>query len=202
MLEQVSLVAHAPALIDDPLQVLTDPAGWVASWLWGAIFGKDAVAQPNWPADLFARAFFFTGLDPGDCSGGTGGGNCSSFSIWSALQTTGYLVLAAALMFRMLRDMFDPGKRPLAKWLVFDVVARAAFAVAAINVSYVVLAALMHSSIVVGGALFDSIMSVTTGSAADEAGLQRGDVIMSINREPVKNLKGYNGIISRLGKGE
>ena len=46
------------------------------------------------------------------------------------------------------------------------------------------------------------VMSVEQGSAADEAGLQRGDVIMSINREPVKNLKGYNGIISKLGKGE
>ncbi len=93
MVEHLPLVAHAPALVDDPLQVITDPAGWVASWLWPAIFGKDQVAQPTWPGDLFARAFFFTGIDVNECSGG---GNCSTFTIWSALQTTGYLVLAAA----------------------------------------------------------------------------------------------------------
>lgn len=173
MLEQLPLVAHAPALIDDPLQVLSDPAGWVASWLWGAIFGKDTVAQPTWPADLLARAFFFTGLDPGDCTGGGVGGNCSSFNIWSALQTTGYLVLAMSLLFRMLRDVFDGGKRPLAKWLVFDVIVRAAFGVAAINLSYLVLSMLMKSSLTLGGALFDTIMSVTTGGAPGEAGLRQ-----------------------------
>ena len=46
------------------------------------------------------------------------------------------------------------------------------------------------------------VMSVDPGSAADEAGLQRGDVIMSINREPVKNVKTYNQIVSKLGKSE
>jgi hypothetical protein len=178
------VVHHAPALVDDPLQVITDPAGWVAGWLWAAIFGKDQVAQPTWASDLFARAFFFTGLDVQECSGG---GRCSSFTIWSALQTTGYLVLAMALMFRMLRNMTDPGKRPVAKWLVFDVVVRGAFGIAAINVSFAALAMLLHSSIVIGGTLFDTIMSVTTGSGGGEAGLRQAltGVLSPVNLPPI-----------------
>jgi hypothetical protein len=173
LVEHLPLVASAPLLIDDPLQVITDPASWVAGWLWPAIFGQDAVGQPDWVGGLFARAFFFTGLDASQCTAGSGGGNCSSFSIWSALQTTGYLVLAMALMFRMVRNMLDPDKRDgVAKWLVFDVIVRGALGVAAINVSYAVLAMLMHSSIVVGGALFQDIMSVTTGGGGGEAGLR------------------------------
>ena len=186
MVEHLPLVAHhAPALVDDPLQVITDPAGWVASWLWAAIFGKDQVAQPTWAADLFARAFFFTGLDASDCSGG--GGRCSSFSIWSALQTTGYLVLAMSLLFRMIRNMVDEDSRPVAQWLLFDVIIRGAFGIAAINVSYAVLAMLMHSSIVIGGAVFDTIMSVTTGSAGGEAGLRQAltGVLSPVNLPPI-----------------
>jgi hypothetical protein len=171
VLEHLPLVAHAPALIDDPLQVLSDPAGWVASWLWGGIFGKEAVAQPTWPADLFARAFFFVGLNPAACGGGSGG-NCSSFNIWSALQTTGYLVLATSLLFRMLRNMFE-SKDGLPKWLVFDVIVRAAFGVAAINLSYITLVTLMQGSINVAGGLFDTIMSITTGGASGEEGLRQ-----------------------------
>lgn len=174
MVEHLSLASalaagHAPMLVDDPLQVITDPAGWVASWLWAALFGKDATAQPTWVADLFARVFFFTGLDVSNCQGGSGG-NCSSFNIWSALQTTGYLVLAMALMLRMVR-MMAPGGPGMARSLVWVIIIRAALGVAAINLSYVTLSALMHSSIVIGGALFDNIMSVTTAGASGEAGL-------------------------------
>lgn len=171
MVEHLPLLAHAP-LLDDPLQVISDPAGWLASWLWPALFGKDQVAQPNWVGDLFARAFFFTGLDASNCNGGSGG-NCSSFNIWTALQTTGYLVLAMSLMFRMLSNGVDPKKGAnLSQHLLVDVIVRGALGVAAINVSYAVLAMLMHSSIVVGGALFDNIMAVTTGGAGGEAGLR------------------------------
>ena len=46
------------------------------------------------------------------------------------------------------------------------------------------------------------VVTVDSGSAADEAGLARGDVIMSINRKPVKNVKTYNGELRKLGKGE
>jgi hypothetical protein len=171
-LVSAALAAHAP-LLDDPLQVITDPAAWVASWLWPAIFGKDNVAQPDWVGGLFSRAFFFTGLDAAQCTG-PGGGNCSSFSIWSALQTTGYLVLAMAMMLRLVRNIIDPKKQAgLAKWLVADILIRGSVGIAAINVSYVALAMLMHSSIVVGGALFDNIMSVTTAGATGEAGLRQ-----------------------------
>ncbi len=174
MLEHLPLVTqvavHAP-LLDDPLQVITDPAGWVGSWLWAAIFGKDAVGQPDWIASLFARAFFFTGLDASQCTA-PGGGNCSSFSVWSALQTTGYLVLAMAMMLRLVRTMLDPGSRVnVARYLLRDTLLRGAIGVAAINVSYVALSTLMHSAIVVGGAVFDTVMSVTTASAGGEAGL-------------------------------
>lgn len=186
MLEHLTLVTHAPVLVDDPLQVITDPAGWVASWLWPAIFGKDQVAQPTWAGDLFANAFFFTGLDPSRCTGGGGGGNCTSFSIWSALQTTGYLVLAMALMFRMLRIMAD-GRPAAAKVLLFDIIVRAALGVAAINLSFIVLSMLMASSIRVGGALFDTVMSVTTNSAGGEAGLRQAlaGIISPVNLPPI-----------------
>jgi serine protease Do len=46
------------------------------------------------------------------------------------------------------------------------------------------------------------VMSVEQGSAADEAGLTRGDVIMSVNRKPVKNAKEYDAAVRKLGKGE
>src|SRR5215472_6041934 len=165
------LAAHAP-LLDDPLQVLTDPAGWVQGWLWAAIFGKDQVAQQGWLGDLFSRAFYFTGLDAGTCSA-PGGGTCSTFSIWSALQTSGYLVLAMALMFRLFKVLFDPAKQVgIGQWLVSDVVIRGSLGVAAINVSYAVLAMLMHSSIVVGDALFENIMSVTMANFAGQTGLK------------------------------
>jgi hypothetical protein len=171
LLEHLPLVVHAP-LLDDPLQVITDPAGWVASWLWPAIFGKDAVGQPDWIAGLFSRAFFFTGLDASQCTG-PGGGTCSSFSIWSALQTTGYLVLAMALMLRLVRMVVNPDWRPFgAKWFLHSVILRGAVGVAAINVSYALLAMLMHSSIVVGGAVFQTVMSVATQNAGGEAGLR------------------------------
>jgi hypothetical protein len=164
----LDLVVHAP-LLDDPLQVLTDPAGWVASWLWPAIFGKDAVGTPDWAATLFSHAFFFTGLDASQCTG-PGPGTCSSFSIWSALQTTGYLVLAMAMMLRMVKMFFE--HRVDGGWgLLLEVPIRGVLGVAAINVSYAALALLMHSSIVVGGTVFDTIMSVTTSGASGEAGL-------------------------------
>jgi len=179
------LAAHAPFL-DDPLQVISDPVGWIQGWLWPAIFGKDTVAQQNWVGTLFSEAFHFTGLEASPGCDSPGGGGCSAFSIWSVLQTTGYLVLAMALMFRMLRNMVDPGKRPVAKWLVFDVIVRGAFSVLAINVSYPVLAMLMRSSIVVGNALFDSIMSVTTAQFAGQSGMAAGvAAIMSPANLPI-----------------
>jgi hypothetical protein len=170
LLDQLPLAVHAP-LLDDPLQVITDPAGWVASWLWPAIFGKDAVGTPDWAASLFSHAFFFTGLDASQCTG-PGGGTCSSFSIWSALQTTGYLVLAMAMMLRMIKTVLE--RRADGGWgLLLEIPIRGVLGVAAINLSYVTLAMLMHSSIVVGGTVFDTIMSVTTANAAGEAGLRQ-----------------------------
>lgn len=46
------------------------------------------------------------------------------------------------------------------------------------------------------------VITVEQGSAADEAGLARGDVILSINKKPVKNTKNYNSIVSKLKKEE
>jgi hypothetical protein len=171
LLDQLPLALHAP-LLDDPLQVITDPAGWVASWLWPAIFGKDAVGSPDWAASLFSHAFFFTGLDASQCTG-PGGGTCSSFSIWSALQTTGYLVLAMAMMLRMIKTVLERRTDGAGWGLLLEIPIRGVLGVAAINVSYVALAMLMHSSIVVGGTVFDTIMSVTTANAAGEAGLRQ-----------------------------
>ena len=175
------MVDHLPLaapLLDDPLQVITDPAGWVQGWLWAAIFGRDQVQDQSWVGVLFSRAFYFTGLDAADCDGGAGG-SCSYLAIWSALQTTGYLVLAMALMLRLLRVLFDARRQTgVAQWLVTDVLIRGSLGVAAINVSYATLAMLMHSSIVLGAALFDSIMSVTLSGFAGPQGLQNAITLL------------------------
>ncbi|HET6370864.1 MAG TPA: DegQ family serine endoprotease [Nitrospiria bacterium] len=44
------------------------------------------------------------------------------------------------------------------------------------------------------------IEQVEPGSTAEEAGLQRGDVIVEVNRTPVKNTKDYNREVSKLKK--
>jgi len=46
------------------------------------------------------------------------------------------------------------------------------------------------------------ISAVKPGSAADEAGLRSGDVVVEINRQPVKNLADYNREIARNEKGK
>lgn len=46
------------------------------------------------------------------------------------------------------------------------------------------------------------ITSVRPGSPADDAGLQRGDVITQINRCPVRSLSDYNGEIAKAEKGK
>jgi len=46
------------------------------------------------------------------------------------------------------------------------------------------------------------VITVEQGSAADEAGLARGDVILSINKKSVKNTKNYNAVVTKLKKEE
>ncbi len=46
------------------------------------------------------------------------------------------------------------------------------------------------------------ITAVERGSAADDAGLRRGDVILEINRESIRNLSEYRHAIGGLKKGE
>jgi len=49
------------------------------------------------------------------------------------------------------------------------------------------------------GVVVDSVQS---GSPAEDAGVRSGDVIVSINRKPLKNVKEYGGAVSKLKKGE
>jgi serine protease Do len=44
------------------------------------------------------------------------------------------------------------------------------------------------------------ITNVAGGSAAAEAGLQRGDVIQEVNRHPVRNLSDFNNAVNQSGK--
>jgi serine protease Do len=44
------------------------------------------------------------------------------------------------------------------------------------------------------------VSEVPDGSLASEAGLQRGDVIEQVNREPVNSVSGYQRLIEKLGK--
>jgi serine protease Do len=46
------------------------------------------------------------------------------------------------------------------------------------------------------------ITSVKPGSPAEEAGLQRGDVIAEINRQPVRNRADYERALEKTEKGK
>jgi serine protease Do len=46
------------------------------------------------------------------------------------------------------------------------------------------------------------ITKVEPGSAAEEAGLQRGDLIMEVNRKPVNNIEEYEKVLSKIDKSE
>jgi S1-C subfamily serine protease len=46
------------------------------------------------------------------------------------------------------------------------------------------------------------ITTVERGSPADDAGLRRGDVILEVDREAVRNLAEYRHAIAGLKKGE
>ena len=46
------------------------------------------------------------------------------------------------------------------------------------------------------------ITSIKPGSPADEAGLQRGDVIAEINRQPVRNRSDYDRAVEKTEKGK
>jgi len=46
------------------------------------------------------------------------------------------------------------------------------------------------------------VSDVAAGSPADDAGVRPGDVIVEINRKPVRNVEDYRKLSGRLGKGE
>jgi serine protease Do len=46
------------------------------------------------------------------------------------------------------------------------------------------------------------VMSVDSGSAADEAGLSRGDVIVTVNNKAVRDAREYDQVVSKLKKDE
>jgi serine protease Do len=46
------------------------------------------------------------------------------------------------------------------------------------------------------------VSAVEQGSSADDAGLRRGDVILEVNREPVKDLASYRKALKAAGKGK
>jgi serine protease Do len=46
------------------------------------------------------------------------------------------------------------------------------------------------------------VSAVEPGSSADDAGLRRGDVILEVNREPVKDLASYRKALTAAGKGK
>jgi serine protease Do len=46
------------------------------------------------------------------------------------------------------------------------------------------------------------VSSVLPGSAASEAGFRRGDIIIEINKEQIKNVEQYNNLLDKIGKGK
>ena len=45
------------------------------------------------------------------------------------------------------------------------------------------------------------VTDVEPGSAADEAGIRRGDVIMEVDRKPIRNLDEYKKSVAAIRKG-
>jgi serine protease Do len=45
------------------------------------------------------------------------------------------------------------------------------------------------------------VSAVEPGSAADEAGIRRGDVLMEIDRRPIRNLEEYRKSVAAIKKG-
>jgi serine protease Do len=46
------------------------------------------------------------------------------------------------------------------------------------------------------------VAAVQPGGSADDAGVERGDVIIEINRSPVRTVSDYNDALARTGKGK
>jgi serine protease Do len=44
------------------------------------------------------------------------------------------------------------------------------------------------------------IVQVRSGSAAEEAGLKEGDLVLELNRRPVANLRSYESAVSHVAK--
>jgi hypothetical protein len=187
ILDLAALTAHAP-LLDDPLQIVHDPTAWIAGWLGRAVAGNQAVDHPGWLSDLFANAFTYTGFDaPASCTGG--GGNCTYYAIWHDLQASGYVVLGMALLFRLFKVVSDQRRQVgLPQFLVTDVLIRGSLAAFAINVSYIALAQLMHSSIAIGDGLFEDIMSIGWGTFSGPDGMHRASAALFSNIPPIPTL--------------
>ena len=45
------------------------------------------------------------------------------------------------------------------------------------------------------------VLDVAKGSAADEAGIEPGDIIKEVNRRPVRKLDEYRASVAKAGKG-
>ena len=46
------------------------------------------------------------------------------------------------------------------------------------------------------------VSAVESGSAADEAGIRRGDVILEVNRQAVEDAEGYKSALKKVEKGK
>jgi len=46
------------------------------------------------------------------------------------------------------------------------------------------------------------VTAVESGSAADEAGIRRGDVILEVNRQAVEDADAYKGALKKVEKGK
>jgi serine protease Do len=46
------------------------------------------------------------------------------------------------------------------------------------------------------------VSGVEPGSSADDAGLRRGDVIIEVNRQPVKDVRGYRKAMAGIAEGK
>jgi hypothetical protein len=184
-----ALLAHAPALAtsNDPLQIIRDPVGWVQSWLWAAVFGKEQTDTTTWVGGMFSGVFYFTGLDaPLACEQTQSTtGACAFFGIWRATAVASGIILTLALLLRMCMVLFD-GRRQVrvAQWLFADVVIRGMVTLVAVQVSYFVLAFAMRGSIAIGAQLFE----LTTGTSGQEALSAQVNDLLKLHSAPLTQL--------------
>lgn len=161
----------APYLDIDPLQIVSNPVGWFLGWAIPAVFG-----HAHNPLDNLMKGLI-NGLDlgstmqlPVDCTSG-GQDGCVWWSVWSDLHIVFAPLLGLVLALRALHVLFESKHGGVPMRLLVDTAVRGLTAVAALQVSYPLIATLLGFSVRLGNDLLTSIVAAGIGPAARDTAL-------------------------------